>query len=231
LTPSNQIFSQILAAILNKYYSFKNPYSISTWISWYIREASTAILVANLPFTWTLLRKLFNLGSFDGSTPPPPTYHSSRTAGGRRTQRKRDSNNVIAGKKVTLDDSQHSQASKASKDYRTAGGRFTPIKVSESPTTIQSDHSDIPLMPEMAERSSRPVTSSHTEMSSTPGPWDVEAQRTTIPRPKKAHIAPSIASSGMSGLSGTNRHSGGGGGGRSARDRKMRAKMAEKADK
>ncbi|KAF2260059.1 hypothetical protein CC78DRAFT_473806, partial [Lojkania enalia] len=53
----------ILASILNKYYSFTNPYS-SDWIFWYARESSTAILVANLPFTWTLLRKLFNLGAF-----------------------------------------------------------------------------------------------------------------------------------------------------------------------
>ncbi|KAF2008046.1 hypothetical protein P154DRAFT_541304 [Amniculicola lignicola CBS 123094] len=76
----------IMASVLNKYYSFTAPYE-STWISWYARESSTAILVANLPFTWTLLRKLFKLGAFDEHHPPPPTYHSSRTAGGRRTQR------------------------------------------------------------------------------------------------------------------------------------------------
>ncbi|ORY08342.1 hypothetical protein BCR34DRAFT_465927, partial [Clohesyomyces aquaticus] len=74
----------ILASVLNKYYSFTKPYE-PTWIFWYCRESSTAILVANLPFTWTLLRKLFNLGAFDEAHPPPPTYHSSRTAGGRRT--------------------------------------------------------------------------------------------------------------------------------------------------
>lgn len=76
----------ILAAVLNKYYSFSTPYE-PTWIFWYCRESSTAILVANMPFTWTLLRKLFNLGAFDEEHPPPPTYHSSRTAGGRQTAR------------------------------------------------------------------------------------------------------------------------------------------------
>jgi hypothetical protein len=80
----------ILASVLNKYYSFTRPYE-PTWVFWYVRESSTAILVANLPFTWTLLRKLFDLGAFDESHPPPPTYHSARTAGGRRTQRTRDS--------------------------------------------------------------------------------------------------------------------------------------------
>lgn len=85
----------IMAAVMNKYYSFKMPYE-STWIFWYIRESSTAILVANLPFTWTLLRKLFNLGAFDEAHPPPPTYHSSRTAGGRRTARAHQPHGTIA---------------------------------------------------------------------------------------------------------------------------------------
>jgi hypothetical protein len=74
----------IIASIMNSYYSFKNPYK-QTWVAWYVRETSTAILVANLPFTWTILRELFDLGSFDENSPPPWTFHSSRTAQGRRT--------------------------------------------------------------------------------------------------------------------------------------------------
>jgi hypothetical protein len=54
----------ILAAVLNKYYSFRFPFG-SQWTFWYIRESSTAILVANLPFMWTLLRRVFKLGSFE----------------------------------------------------------------------------------------------------------------------------------------------------------------------
>ena len=76
----------IIAAVLNKYYSFTKPYE-PTWINWYTRESSTAILVANLPFTWTLLRKVFDLGVFDEEHFPSTKYHSSRTAGGRRTAR------------------------------------------------------------------------------------------------------------------------------------------------
>ncbi|PSR99077.1 hypothetical protein BD289DRAFT_424537 [Coniella lustricola] len=53
----------ILSAILNKYYSFSQTYG-TEWIYWYIREAATAIIVANLPLTWTLLQRLFNIGSF-----------------------------------------------------------------------------------------------------------------------------------------------------------------------
>ncbi|KAF2274991.1 uncharacterized protein EI97DRAFT_380272 [Westerdykella ornata] len=79
----------ILAAVLNKYYSFTNPYE-PDWVFWYVREASTAVLVANLPFTWTLLRRMFGLEAFDaGPVPAQMKYHSSRTSGGRRTARAR----------------------------------------------------------------------------------------------------------------------------------------------
>jgi len=74
----------IIASILNSYYSFMNPYK-QTWTFWYVRESSTAILVANLPFTWTILRQFFDLGTFDEANPPPWTFHSARTAQGRRT--------------------------------------------------------------------------------------------------------------------------------------------------
>lgn len=74
----------IIASMLNSYYSFKNPYK-QTWIFWYVRESSTAILVANLPYTWTVLRELFDLEKFDENSPPAWTFHSARTAKGRRT--------------------------------------------------------------------------------------------------------------------------------------------------
>lgn len=68
----------IVAAILNKYFNFASPLT-TTYQIWYIREASTAIYVANLMCWWPLLRKLFGLRAF--------SYNSSR---GRRA---RDSNN------------------------------------------------------------------------------------------------------------------------------------------
>jgi hypothetical protein len=74
----------ILAAVLNKYYSFAHPFG-SQWTFWYIRESSTAMIVANLPFTWTLLRRMFKLESFNGQgdTQRSVAYHSSRSARGR----------------------------------------------------------------------------------------------------------------------------------------------------
>ena len=53
----------MLSAVLNKYYSFTHLTG-TEWTYWYVRESSTAIVVANLPFLWTLLRRLFNLESF-----------------------------------------------------------------------------------------------------------------------------------------------------------------------
>ncbi|KAF2433101.1 UbiD family decarboxylase, partial [Tothia fuscella] len=53
----------ILASVLNKYYSFTHPFG-SQWTFWYVRESSTGILVANMPFLWTLLRRMFKLEAF-----------------------------------------------------------------------------------------------------------------------------------------------------------------------
>ncbi|QDS73979.1 hypothetical protein FKW77_008453 [Venturia effusa] len=76
----------ILAAVLNKYYSFAHPFG-SEWTYWYIRESSTAMIVANLPFIWTLLRRIFKLQAFDGeATQRSVPYHSSRSARGRHVK-------------------------------------------------------------------------------------------------------------------------------------------------
>ncbi|KAG9228697.1 hypothetical protein BJ875DRAFT_228844 [Amylocarpus encephaloides] len=65
----------IICAILNKFYSFNDPFS-PMWTYWYIREASTALLVANLPMCWTLMRRLFNLRSFMNNS----SEHESNTS-------------------------------------------------------------------------------------------------------------------------------------------------------
>src|SRR2546421_7182919 len=57
----------ILSATLNKYYSFTQPFS-PIWTFWYVREASTAVIVSNLPMCWHLLRRGLHLTSFAGSS-------------------------------------------------------------------------------------------------------------------------------------------------------------------
>lgn len=57
----------ILAAILNKVYSFTQPFG-SLWSFWYVRESSTALLVANLPFVWNFWRRLGGFSSVIGGS-------------------------------------------------------------------------------------------------------------------------------------------------------------------
>lgn len=57
----------MLCAILSKRLSFTHPFS-SEWVYWYCREASTAMIVANMPYSWALIRKLFHLRSFFGDS-------------------------------------------------------------------------------------------------------------------------------------------------------------------
>lgn len=57
----------VLVAILNRYYNFTVENSL-VFLVWYNGEASTAVMVANIPFCWTLLRRLFSLDAWSNST-------------------------------------------------------------------------------------------------------------------------------------------------------------------
>lgn len=57
----------MICAILSKYSSFTNPFSVA-WVYWYCREASTVMIVTNMPYVWTLIRRIFNLRSFFGDS-------------------------------------------------------------------------------------------------------------------------------------------------------------------
>lgn len=70
----------VLAAILNKVYSFNQPFG-REWTYWYVRESSTAMLVANLPFVWTLWRRVTG---FEKSV-QGVSRQTSRTMGGDGT--------------------------------------------------------------------------------------------------------------------------------------------------
>jgi hypothetical protein len=56
----------IIAAVLSKSSSFANVYS-DAWVYWYVRESSTAIIVANLPFVWLLYRRMFGIKTASAS--------------------------------------------------------------------------------------------------------------------------------------------------------------------
>ncbi|KAF2967503.1 hypothetical protein GQX73_g6070 [Xylaria multiplex] len=69
-------FFTIGAAIANKFYSFTEPFGDS-WVYWYVRESSTALIVANIPFLWTTVRFAFRLTTSRGS----PTSKADTPAG------------------------------------------------------------------------------------------------------------------------------------------------------
>lgn len=77
----------IIAAILNKYFNFHSP-DTTIYQLWYIREASTAIYVANLMCWWPLMRRIFGsmLSQYSGryrTDQYDPYYgNPSRASGG-----------------------------------------------------------------------------------------------------------------------------------------------------
>lgn len=68
----------ILCAILNKYYSFTDPFG-SKWTNWYVRESSTAILTANMPYLWALIRRVGHFRALDSITSNRYSYTFSQT--------------------------------------------------------------------------------------------------------------------------------------------------------
>ncbi|EFX04441.1 hypothetical protein CMQ_1369 [Grosmannia clavigera kw1407] len=79
----------VLVAILNRYYNFTETNSY-VFLIWYNGEASTAIMVANIPFSWTLLRKIFSLDAWSVSrkrSQNASAHPTGTTAEDRSTQR------------------------------------------------------------------------------------------------------------------------------------------------
>ncbi|TKA77249.1 hypothetical protein B0A55_06149 [Friedmanniomyces simplex] len=80
----------ILAAILNKVYSFSQPFG-SLWTYWYVRESSTALLVANLPFVWTFWRRVATgHGSIDGVSRRASASPEEALSKGEKEMKRRD---------------------------------------------------------------------------------------------------------------------------------------------
>ena len=71
---------------MSRIYCFVYPESV-LWIFWYVREASVAVIVANIPNCWTLLQKAVNLGPWSGTSRGTSVLHrygiSARWRGSR----------------------------------------------------------------------------------------------------------------------------------------------------
>ncbi|KAF1838376.1 hypothetical protein BDW02DRAFT_412401 [Decorospora gaudefroyi] len=138
----------VAASIMNSYYSFYDPYR-STWIYWYVRESSTAILVANLPFTWTILKQAFVLGDFDEGNPPPWTYHSSRTAGGRKTAQLLHHQNGTAGaRSSTRRSPNHSHGSEGTQSMTLVSSNIAKEHTKSPTSSDRSEETEKELLEE-----------------------------------------------------------------------------------
>jgi hypothetical protein len=126
----------IICAILSKHLSFTQPYS-GEWVFWYCREASTAMIVTNMPYSWTLIRRAFGLKSFFGdldsdrhSTFRGMSIHEVPGLSNANTARAKNRSNIIFfGRKVaknspgepsaTPDTSMHSWKKQTDLDEKT----------------------------------------------------------------------------------------------------------------
>ncbi|KAI6855952.1 hypothetical protein KC338_g7913 [Hortaea werneckii] len=79
----------ILAAVLNKVYSFNQPFG-SAWTYWYVRESSTALLVANLPFVWAFWRRITGQKTTEGISRQTSHPLESKDRNARATVRRKE---------------------------------------------------------------------------------------------------------------------------------------------
>jgi hypothetical protein len=66
--------------VLNKYYSFENPFG-TDWVLWYLRESYTALLCANLPLTYPLIQRIFRLRNWSSYSGNTDTLQAPNTRG------------------------------------------------------------------------------------------------------------------------------------------------------
>ncbi|KAB8079686.1 hypothetical protein BDV29DRAFT_187020 [Aspergillus leporis] len=123
----------ILCSILSKYYSISQPYG-DEWVDWYVREAATAVVVANIPQTWTLFRRMFNWKSFLAHS----SYDRSR---GRSKYGTRLDSSTIHLSRFKGGDKSHTR----SIDHTTSGEHIVP----EQPLEIWA-HQKQDVMPGLA---------------------------------------------------------------------------------
>lgn len=120
----------IAAAALNSYYSFAYPYG-TTWMFWYIRESSMAIIVANMPFTWTLLREMFEVGDFNEDA-QPWTFHPHARTTSINTHRTHES--ASSGARVrTRESAVESRGSRGTQSMTLVGSASPGLGKGESP--------------------------------------------------------------------------------------------------
>ncbi|KAK3360915.1 hypothetical protein B0T24DRAFT_119862 [Lasiosphaeria ovina] len=130
----------VVVAILNRYFNLAMP-NDSGFLRWYNAEAATAVVIANVPFCWALLRQVFALDSWAASSSGSGgggsvagRRRSCSRAGGRyiRTQSPKGGATVaVMGKKV-LDEE---EGIAVEDERRTGVGRYPSVRFADGART------------------------------------------------------------------------------------------------
>ncbi|BDD56204.1 hypothetical protein MAP00_001679 [Monascus purpureus] len=141
----------IICCILSKYYSLSQPYG-QEWVDWYVREAGTAVIVANIPHIWPLVRRLLNARDFlsNGSFSRTRKTHTSQRGGSSMplsTMRANNSNRSTAMRSIL------SRTSSENDVERSPGHleiwEHKQFQVTEEPGYPSSDHNSSDGSPSM----------------------------------------------------------------------------------
>lgn len=162
-------FFTMVCAILSKHLSFTQPFS-SQWLYWYTREASTAMIVANMPYSWTIIRKVFRVkafmhGSGDSGTNTYEGRHYSGVSANRhgstaksrpskhlswfkrdKMQGATESGSPINDEPFRMSDWKDGKSSSASSDAR-SGNPQSPV-IADVDRLYRLDDDDLEAMPQ-----------------------------------------------------------------------------------
>ena len=151
----------IVAAVLNKYYSFTSPFG-SEWTIWYLRESYTAILCANLPLCYPLLQRLFKLRNWSHNS-----YSGTRGYGYGNGTNTRNGLSAIKsgnpGRRLRSETTSHTGTVRRTESEERINDNHTPLKIYQhTEFTVQTvDASEL----ELGDLSS-PTSKSHTSLDS-----------------------------------------------------------------
>ncbi|KAI0433203.1 hypothetical protein F5Y09DRAFT_352210 [Xylaria sp. FL1042] len=114
------------AAIANKYFSFTEPFGVS-WTYWYIRESSTALIVANIPFLWTAVRFALRLTT-SRATPTSKTDRPQGLASAYGHNAKGVNHNTTISRGSRAEDFEHFKPLESQEDIRYYNDNI-PLKI------------------------------------------------------------------------------------------------------
>ncbi|KAL0940493.1 uncharacterized protein CTRU02_203256 [Colletotrichum truncatum] len=147
----------IIAAMLTKIYNLEDPYS-PRYMLWYIREASVAVYVSNLPLIWPLLREWFPWLRGLKTAGVLPTPHPGR---GKRERESNFNRSSAAGDRSQVATRNQSAVASARRDTFADFGnwlRAGDLDIPKPPRVVLASPSRECILEELEEKSASPST-------------------------------------------------------------------------